>query len=352
MGLIFDTLQDDQRRALAEQVIGIQYGRDPSLADRYGTSGRAKCVDDANYTLLYLESAVRAGSPELFSEYLIWLRGLMESVGVAADDVISNLSAMRHVLAGQDSAFGRAAADYIDTALAAAAEMPVQPSHIDSRAPLSGLARRYLDGLLRNDRRGAAELVLDAAAQGVAVADLYEHVFQPCLREIGRLWQRNEISVAQEHLFTAATQMVMSQLYPRIFDRPANGRSMVAVCANGELHEIGVRMVADMFEMAGWETTYVGASTPVAAVVKLLCEVRPDLLAVSATIAPNVANVAALIAAVRETPELAAVRVMVGGTPFNQAHDLWRRVGADGWAPDARSAISEADILIQTGSTR
>lgn len=352
MGLIFDTLQDDQRRTLAEQVISIQYNRYPALSGRYGANGRAKCIEDANYTLLYLESAVRSDSPELFSEYVIWLRGLMESVGVAAADVTSNLLAMRDLLAGQASGFGATAAAYIDAALTAAAEIPVQPSHLDSAAPLNALARSYLEGLLRNDRRGATELVLAAAADGVAVADLYEQVFQPCLREIGRLWQRNEISVAQEHLFTAATQMVMSQLYPHIFNRPANGRSMVAVCANGELHEIGVRMVADMFEMAGWETTYVGASTPVGSVVRMLCDLRPDLLAVSATIAPNVGNAAALVSAVRAVPELATVRVMVGGAPFNQARDLWQRIGADGWAPDARSAISVAETLVQTGSTR
>jgi methanogenic corrinoid protein MtbC1 len=138
----------------------------------------------------------------------------------------------------------------------------------------------------------------------------------------------------------------MSQLYPRIFDRPGNGLRLVAVCANGELHEIGMRMVADLFEMDGWETLYLGASTPIPAVVDQLLATPPHLLAISATIAPNVAAVAALVAAVRAEPALAAVSVMVGGTPFNQAPGLWRRLGADGTAPDARSALALARTMV------
>ena len=70
----------------------------------------------------------------------------------------------------------------------------------------------------------------------------------------------NLLSVAQEHYCTAATQLVMSQLYPRIFSTERRGRTLVAARVADDLHEIGLRMVADFFEMEGWDTFYVGAT--------------------------------------------------------------------------------------------
>ncbi|MDZ7776615.1 MAG: hypothetical protein U5L09_13885 [Bacteroidales bacterium] len=54
----------------------------------------------------------------------------------------------------------------------------------------------------------------------------------------------------------------MSQLYPYIFNSQRVGKSMVAATVGGELHEMGIRMVADFFEMEGWDTWYLGANAP------------------------------------------------------------------------------------------
>ena len=105
-------------------------------------------------------------------------------------------------------------------------------------------------------------MILQAVEQGSPVKDIYQRVFQPTQHEIGRLWQTNQISVAQEHYCTAATQLAMAQLYPYTFSAERSGRRLVAACVSGELHEIGARIVADLFEMAGWDTYYLGANTP------------------------------------------------------------------------------------------
>ena len=72
---------------------------------------------------------------------------------------------------------------------------------------------------------------------GADVRDIYLWVFQRCLHEVGRLWQTNRISVAQEHFCTASTQMVMSLLYPKVFSSERKGLRMVAACVGGDLHE-------------------------------------------------------------------------------------------------------------------
>ena len=212
--------------------------------------------------------------------------------------------------------------------------------------PHAALARDFLAALLQGQRQPAAQLVFDALDAGVGVRDLYLHVFQTTQREMGRLWQTNRVSVAQEHYCTAATQLIMSQLYPRIFTGTRCGRSLVATCVSGDLHEIGVRMVADLFELDGWDTYYLGASVPPESVVQTVIERRADVLAVSATLTVHVPQVGALIAAMRAAPSRSDVVILVGGTPFNLAPDLWRAIGADGSAVDAAAAPGLAARLL------
>jgi methanogenic corrinoid protein MtbC1 len=211
--------------------------------------------------------------------------------------------------------------------------------------PVPALAQNYLEALRHGDRQRASRLVLDAVAAGTSVKDIYLGVFQPAQYEVGRLWQTNEMSVAQEHYCTAATQLIMSQLYPQIFALDRKGRTMVATCVAGDLHELGVRMVADFFEMDGWDTFYLGANTPHEGVVDTIIERRAEVLAVSATLATHVPAVRALIDVVRASPAGAAVSILAGGHPFNENPDLWKTVGADATAPDAQQAIDLANRL-------
>jgi methanogenic corrinoid protein MtbC1 len=213
---------------------------------------------------------------------------------------------------------------------------------------MSELARTYLDALLQGERRTASRLILDAVERGISIRDIYLHVFQPAQREVGRLWQLNRVSVAQEHYCTAATQLIMSQLYPRIFSGERCGRTLIATCVGGELHEIGVRMVADFFEMEGWDTYYLGANTPAEAILQTLDKQRADVLAISATMTFHVTIVAELIARVRQrTGASTTPYILVGGYPFLVAPNLWREIDADGSARDAQDAVTTTQRLIK-----
>jgi methanogenic corrinoid protein MtbC1 len=228
--------------------------------------------------------------------------------------------------------------------------MPAMPEDLPMRMqeanPLSLLAHQYEQALLRGDRLDASRLVIDAVSRGTPVGDIYLQVFQTTQYEIGRLWQVNEISVAKEHYCTAATQLVMSQLYQHLFTGEKIGRKMVATSVAGNLHELGARMVCDFFEMAGWNTCYLGANTPHAAVIQALAEQGADMLAVSVTLATQLSEVQALIATVRADPGCATVKILVGGHPFNRDPDLWRQVGADGTGADAQEGILVAERLL------
>ncbi len=207
--------------------------------------------------------------------------------------------------------------------------------------PLHAMATDFLAALRSGDRHGAGNLVLDAVNTGrVPVRDIYLDVFRTSQYEVGRLWSEGKLSVAEEHYCTAATQLIMSQLYPHVFSTARRGKTLVAASVAGELHELPIRMVADFFEMAGWDTYYLGANTPARDVASMVQERKADVVAISATMVRHVDAVKDVVDALRAT---SAPKIMVGGWPFTRDPGLWQHVGADGYAENAQDAVELAE---------
>lgn len=207
-------------------------------------------------------------------------------------------------------------------------------------ATAAGAYRAYLEAVLDADRHRAFEVIDRARAEGLDLGSIYLEVFQPTLREIGRLWQENVITVADEHLATAITQTAMARLYGQTFvwDQ-GTGRTLVAACADLERHEVGLRMLCDLLELEGWDTVYLGASVPVEALVAMVERRRPGALALSASITPHLPRLRTMIQAVREAMGQNSPLILVGGRPFLDDPSLALRLGADLTAKDAREAV-------------
>ena len=320
------------------------FRRHPELEERYGAIGRKRCLEDAEFHLQYLGHALAFETPSLFVQYVQWARDLLEKRRIPWEDLRTNLELLRDELTkelGGEEA--EAAGSYIDAALSA--EPGPSASHL-AGTPREPLASAYLTALLVRDRRAATAIVEAAVAEGVPIRDFYQHVFQPVQREIGRLWQSNEISVAEEHYCTASTQGMMAQFYPRILSTPRIGRKIVVACVGNELHEIGTRMVADFFEMEGWDAVYLGANTPAAALVDLVCSERPNLVALGVTMTYHLGTAMEHVRKLRSDERCHDVKVMVGGYVFQGRPELWRQVGADGFAEDAAAAVAVGNELI------
>jgi methanogenic corrinoid protein MtbC1 len=341
----------ERREAIAESVTN-QYFQAHPLIEQHGKEGRRKCTEDNRRHIDYLCEALCFGRPGLFAEYAVWIAALLARLKIPGEALTSNLMLLRDTAAsGLPDGGGALVFLYVDEAIAKIQTATLDlPGHLQGSGVLDILARDYLSALLAGERHTASRLILGAVEAGVAVKNIYLIVFQRVLHEIGRLWQLNEINVAQEHYCTAATQLIMSQLYPHIFTGNRNGKTFVGTCVAGDLHEIGCRMIADFLEMAGWNTFYLGANTPADSVVRTLVERKANVLGVSATITLHLGSVEKLIQQVRAEPACAEVKVLVGGYPFNLEPDLWRSMDADGSARDADSVIALAERLTSTGT--
>lgn len=197
----------------------------------------------------------------------------------------------------------------------------------------------YLEAIREGDRRTAFRVIDEAGEAGLELSSLYVEVFQPAMREIGRLWQENEISVADEHVATAITQAAMARAFEQVFAWGEGvGRSLIAACADMERHEVGLRMICDLLDLRGWDTTYLGATVPVESLVTMIDRRRPDAVALSVAIAPHLPRLRMMIEQIRSlirNPPL----ILVGGRPFLEDPTLATRLGADLTAEDAVQAV-------------
>lgn len=339
----------DRMAEMADGIVERQFLGNPELTARYGPQGRARCLQDASFHLQYLASAVETERPILFVDYMQWVRGVLDARRIPSADLVDSLHSIREVvcerLPAEDDGvlIERIVSDAIG-GLDSSQEKG--PGTFDPATSAGQIAQKYLQLVLEGRRSEAADTVVNAVESGLSVKQAYLEVFQPVQYEIGRLWQTNAITVAQEHFCSAVTQMTMSRLYPKIFSGEKNGRRLVAACVSGDLHEIGLRAVADVFEIEGWDTFYVGANTPANAIVDAVIQQKADMLALSATMTYHVGPLRSVVSALRSSPVSDRVRVLVGGRLFQVDPTLVEWVGADGSAGNADQAVRLAEDLL------
>lgn len=192
----------------------------------------------------------------------------------------------------------------------------------------TALAKTFLAAQLAGDRREALRLVVEEGVhRGAPVIDLQTNVIQVAQHEIGVLWQRNEISIAQEHLATGIAQVVLARLFEYATPAPRNGKRVMVVCVEGEHHEFPARLLADFLDVAGFAVKYYGADLPLEHLLSTIEKDRPDVLALSATMSFNIPSLRKTVLQVRSVhPHLP---IVVGGHALNWSPDLPKELGVE-----------------------
>ena len=169
------------------------------------------------------------------------------------------------------------------------------------------------------DRAGAVALVLDAVSSTrITIPDLYVSVLGPFLAHVGSSWSHGTESVWEEHLASHVVLTIVEALYPAVLreaaEAPATGRTVLLACPPRERHEIGLRMLSDRFELAGWSVTNLGADTPLADIIAAALATRAELVALSVSTVYERVELRCFIDSLRSA--LPGVRIVVGGPAF------------------------------------
>ncbi len=172
----------------------------------------------------------------------------------------------------------------------------------------------YFKALLNGDRRDCNRMVQQLLDNGIEIQVLYRQLFEKALYQVGELWESNRISVAKEHLVTAITENLLNLVYPFLFAQRKTSQKAIISCAANEYHQIGGKMVADIFEMNGWDSYFLGANTPTDQMISFIDEIKPDVVGLSLSIYFNLPSLKQEITAINS--HFPHLNILIGGQAF------------------------------------
>ena len=181
---------------------------------------------------------------------------------------------------------------------------------------------------------------------GHSVPELYLEVLLPSQEEAGRMWQEDEINVAEGHFATSTTKSIMSQLCLHVPRKPPNGRTLLAAAVTGNQHDVGLQAVAEFFEMDGWRVIPLGSDVPIRDLVEAVDFYEADLLGLSVSLRTQLGTLKQTIQAVRRGARGGQVKILVGGGGLAGASDLATQYGADAYAADPLEAVRLGNALV------
>jgi methanogenic corrinoid protein MtbC1 len=151
-------------------------------------------------------------------------------------------------------------------------------------ARIGEFGRAYAAALLSGDEVAAEITIREAMEAELDTAVIDDEIIAPALWLVGELWERGEITVADEHLATEISIRVLAlqREAQRVFASRGDHRVMLAA-VEGELHVVALRMIANLVRSAGYDVVMLGADVPARALAASARRHEPDVICLSST---------------------------------------------------------------------
>jgi 5-methyltetrahydrofolate--homocysteine methyltransferase len=199
------------------------------------------------------------------------------------------------------------------------------------------------EALVRGDRATVVKLTTEALQAGVTPGDVLDKGLIAGMDVVGRRFKANEIYVPEVLIAARAMKGGMEVLEPRL---KAAGVQPIATVVlgtvKGDLHDIGKNLVGMMLTGGGLKVVDVGIDVSPEQFVDACKTQRAQLCAMSALLTTTMPNMATVVQALRAAG--VSAKTMIGGAPVTQGYA--DEIGADGYAPDAASAVDLAKSLL------
>jgi len=174
----------------------------------------------------------------------------------------------------------------------------------------------YTNSLIQGDKEKCLGIIEKLLSEEVDIKDIYVGLFQRSLCHIGKMWEQNQISIADEHVGTEITKCIINKYAAQVTLNKKVGRSALISCVDKEFHEIGARMAADIFELNGWCTYFSGASTPTREIIKFIEIKKPDIVGLSFNFYMNLLRLFEVIDNIKKNyPDQ---QIIIGGQGVNR----------------------------------
>jgi 5-methyltetrahydrofolate--homocysteine methyltransferase len=205
--------------------------------------------------------------------------------------------------------------------------------------------KEIADNLIKGKAPEVKELVQRAIDEGEDVQRVLNEGLVAGMSVVGAKFKANEFYVPEVLIAARAMKAGMGILRPILADKNIKGVGTVVLgTVRGDLHDIGKNLVAMMLEGAGFEIIDLGVDVSPEKFIETAKEKKADLVGLSALLTTTMPSMKDVVKAVGESGLKDRVKVMIGGAPLTQSYA--DEIGADGYAPDAASAVDEVKQLL------
>ena len=199
------------------------------------------------------------------------------------------------------------------------------------------------DAVIKGDQNTALEITKAALEEGTAAKDVLDNGLIAGMDIVGARFKKNEIYIPEVLIAARAMKMAMKILEPELVKAGVEpvGKLLIGT-VQGDLHDIGKNLVAMMLKGAGFEVIDLGVDVGPEKFIEEAKAANAQLVGMSALLTTTMPGMEKTIKALKDAG--IEVKIIIGGAPVTQ--DYADRIGADGYAPDAASAVDLAKSLV------
>ena len=211
------------------------------------------------------------------------------------------------------------------------------------------LFSRMVQAVIDGEQERAVELAQEALDLEIPPLEAIDKGYVVGIQKVGELFEKRDFFLPELVMGAEAMQAALAVLEPELKRRHQERRrlgSAIAGTVEGDIHEIGKRLVCTMLVANGFDVLDLGPDVAAETFIKKVRDSKPDLLLLSALMTTTMPEQKSVIEALKEARLRDRVKVMVGGAAVTPA---WaEEIGADGYAENAIEAVEVAKGLVKT----
>ena len=189
------------------------------------------------------------------------------------------------------------------------------------------------------------KLTQEALDAGEKADSVLKEGLLPAMEQIGIKFKNNEIYIPEVLIAARAMHAGMAILKPILSKSTATRSAKVIVgTVKGDLHDIGKNLVVMMLEGGGFDVVDLGIDVSPDKFVEAIKKHQPQVVGMSALLTTTMREMKGTIEAIQEAGIRKQVKTIIGGAPVTERYA--KEIGADGYAPDAASAVDLARSLL------
>ncbi len=201
------------------------------------------------------------------------------------------------------------------------------------------------EGVIEGQANVAVEKVKKALDEGIAADVILNDGLIAAMSKVGQMYEEGVVFVPEMLIAARAMDKALQILRPYLVEQGVKPLGKVAIgTVKGDLHDIGKKLVAMMLEGSGFEIIDLGIDAAPEKFVDAVQNRGANVIALSALLTTTMPNMKNVVEALKQSGVRDKVRIIIGGAPVNQAYA--DQIGADGYAPDASSAVRKVRELI------